>query len=93
SNNSILVFKGPLAKGHNNVPPSQTISGGSTLLNSPMELWLDGHNTLFTANNGTGANANAILTFPSSTTGNVFPLQFINGPATQLAQPFGVTAY
>ncbi|MBV9276844.1 MAG: hypothetical protein JOZ97_01265 [Candidatus Eremiobacteraeota bacterium] len=93
SNNSILVFKGPLAKGNNNVAPSQTISGGSTLLNSPMELWLDAHSTLFVANNGTGPNGNAILTFPSATSGNVFPLQFINGPLTQLAQPFGVTAY
>ncbi len=93
ANNSILVFKGPLAKGNNNVAPTQTISGGSTLLNSPMELWLDGHMTLFVANNGMGANANSILTFPSTTSGNVFPLQFINGPLTELAQPFGVTAY
>ncbi|MBV8809583.1 MAG: hypothetical protein JO033_12995 [Acidobacteriaceae bacterium] len=93
SNNSILAFKGPLAKGQNNIAPSQTISGGSTLLNSPMELWLDGHGVLYTANNGTGPNANSLLTFPSSTSGNVFPLQFINGPLTQLAQPFGVTAY
>jgi hypothetical protein len=93
SNNSILVFKGPLAKGNNNVAPTQTISGGSTLLNMPAELWLDGHMTLYTANNGTGANSNALLTFPSTTSGNVFPLQFINGPLTQLAQPFGVAAY
>jgi len=93
SNNSILVFKGPLVKGNNNVAPSQTISGGSTLLNMPMELWLDGHGVLYTANNGTGPNANSVLTFPSTTSGNVFPLQFINGPLTQLAQPFGVTAY
>ncbi|MBV9149983.1 MAG: hypothetical protein JO024_08960 [Candidatus Eremiobacteraeota bacterium] len=91
--NSILVFKGPLAKGNNNVAPSQTISGGSTLLNSPAELWLDGHMTLYVANNGTGSNANAILTFPSTTSGNVFPLQFISGSLTQIAQPFGVAAY
>lgn len=91
--NSILMFKGPLAAGNNNVAPKLTVTGGSTLLNMPEELWLDGHNTLFTANNGTGANANALLTFPNNANGNVFPTQFINGPLTQLAQPFGVTAF
>jgi len=93
TSNSILMFKGPLAKGNNNVAPAQTINPGTSLLNLPEGLWLDGHNTLFAANNGTGANANALLTFPSTATGNVFPMQFINGPLTQLAQPFGVAAY
>ncbi len=90
SNNSIAIFK----KGSTgNVAPTATIAGNGTLLNSPMELSLDTLGTIYIANNGaTGPGSNSVLTFLGSASGNALPSQDINGPSTQLAQPFGVAA-
>lgn len=90
ANNSITIFK----KGSNgNVAPTSTITGNGTLLNTPMELSLDALGTIYIANNGaTGPGSNSVLTFLGSASGNALPSQDINGPSTQLAQPFGVAA-
>lgn len=75
-----------------NIAPTLAIGGSNTLLNVPMGIALDAFTQIYVANNGaTGIGANSIVTFAGQS-GNTVPRQFISGPGTQLAQPFGIAA-
>ncbi len=88
STNTLVRFDGALTIS-GNVSPGTTISGASTLLSNPQNLFLDAaNNRLFVANEG-GSN---ILVFDNANnqTGNAAPARTISGSATRLFTPVDV---
>ena len=86
--NAILVFSNAsMISG--DVAPSRTISGASSTLSNPRNIWLDAtSDTLYVANTG----GDSILAFNNASTinGDVAPSRTISGATTALNSPYGM---
>ena len=77
----ILVF--PAATASGNVAPSNSITGGNTLLSTPTGITFDSTGDLLVANS---AN-NTVTTYASGASGNVAPTSTLGGAATLMNSP------
>ena len=75
-----------------NIAPSAFVRGNLTQLTGPATIALDGSGTMYVTNNSlrSAGASDSIVAFPPTASGNVYPSQWIAGPATQLAQPDGI---
>ena len=77
---SILIFN---SSANGNVPPTSTIGGPATTINSIQGLALDNAGNVYVSNVPSGQNALPdILEFSAGSTGNVAPTRIISGSAT-----------
>jgi hypothetical protein len=82
-NGSILIFN---SGANGNVPPTSTLEGSETTMNSIQGLAVDNAGNIYVAANGTnlGGGTPGILEFSAGSTGNVAPVRSISGPATTI---------
>lgn len=80
---SILIFN---SGANGNVPPTSTLEGSETTMNSIQGLAVDNAGNIYVAANGTnlGGGTRGILEFSAGSTGNVAPVRSISGPATTI---------
>jgi hypothetical protein len=79
---SVLIFN---SSANGNVPPSSTISGPTTTINSIKGLATDSAGNVYVSNFPSDPTAlPEILEFSAGSTGNVAPIRTISGPATTM---------
>jgi len=80
--NSILIFD---SSADGNVPPTRTIGGPATTINSIQGLAVDSAGNIYVSSSGNGETGSPeILVFSTGSTGNVAPIRTISGSATTL---------
>lgn len=80
--NSVLIFN---SSANGNVPPTSTIGGPATTINSIQGLALDSAGDIYLSSGSNGTNVPPeILVFSAGSTGNVAPIRTISGSATTL---------
>ena len=85
---SILIFN---SSANGNVPPTSTIGGPATTINSIAGLALDSAGNIYVSNVPSDQNAlPEILEFSAGSTGNVAPIRTISGSATTITSIGGL---
>lgn len=90
SDPGILVFA---RTADGNTAPLRVLGGNLTGWDdSSLDLALDlVHDELWVASRGDGNSSSAVLAFPRTAQGNVAPIRVIQGLATKLVTPYGIT--
>lgn len=77
---------------HGNVAPVQVISGSKTGLNGPSSVAVDAGHNIYVVNSGPSVGG-SVTVYAAGATGNVAPIQTIEGSKTGLSLPFGIAIH
>lgn len=69
-----------------NLAPQAAIAGTSTLMQTPVGIWVEGDGAFFVTN----YTANRVTSFPAGADGDVAPTTSLSGASTLISQPQGV---
>lgn len=78
---------------HGNVAPVQAISGSSTGLNGPTSVAADTNDNIYVTNLGNSRTGAYVTVYAAGATGDVAPIQIIEGSKTGLVSPFEIVVH